>query len=338
MILNVWTITSLFLAVVSMALALIAARVAASGLRARRAGSGPAELEAAEARANLLALLVGVLLIVRLVSWPQFYFLLKSFVPDLTSLGVMCTYGVTRIQPGLVRALEVLKPLTLFVLGFWWLLELVNRRTPGRRLAGPSFTLTLVAAGLVLAECATEGVYLFAKKTGKPVTCCSQFLDTGGSSLRPDRAWFEASVIGIPGSALLVTYVLHLAVITGAILLARRARRGGAPLAGARPLALAAAGLVNLAATRVAWHDSVAPRVLQLPYHHCVYELLTDIPVMGFAAMLTVAGTAGLAWPALLGAWGRRAPGEIVGIQARVYSLAVVALASALLVVTILLV
>ena len=34
----------------------------------------------------------------------------------------------------------------------------------------------------------------------------------------------------------------------------------------------------------------VAPRVLALPYHHCVYELLTDTPAMGLAGAMTLAG------------------------------------------------
>ena len=54
-----------------------------------------------------------------LASWPLLYLLLQSYVPEWPD--VMCIYGVTRVGagsvgasrflPGLVTALQVLKPL-----------------------------------------------------------------------------------------------------------------------------------------------------------------------------------------------------------------------------------
>lgn len=42
--------------------------------------------------------------------------------------------------------------------------------------------------------------------------------------------------------------------------------------------------------TQWAWLDIAAPIVVQLPYHPCLYELLTDTPVQGAAAVPTLAG------------------------------------------------
>ena len=80
------------------------------------------------------------------------------------------------------------------------------------------------------------------------------------------------------------------------------------------PLAFQAAyldrqlGGLNLVATQWAWVDVLAPRVLRLPYHHCVYELITGTPALGLAALLAIAGSAGLSGPLALLAWRRRAP------------------------------
>ena len=57
--------------------------------------------------------------------------------------------------------------------------------------------------------------------------------------------------------------------------------------------------------------DELAPRVLGLPYHRCVYELLTDTRALGLAALLLFGATCSAAWPPLL----RSAPeGERVGV------------------------
>ena len=73
MIVNVWTVTALFLAAVGVALAVAAAAVALGGLR-RGGGSDterPSALAAEEDRAHLLGLIVGVLAGMRLIAWPS---------------------------------------------------------------------------------------------------------------------------------------------------------------------------------------------------------------------------------------------------------------------------
>ena len=68
-----------------------------------------------------------------------------------------------------------------------------------------------------------------------------------------------------------------------------RASRVGAPWL---RRALVAAAPVGLCVSYAFWRDVLAPRVLGLPYHRCVHELLTDTVALGPAALMTLAATA----------------------------------------------
>ncbi len=333
MIINVFSILSLFLAGVGSALAAVAATIGAWGWLALGRRPDPARQQVIEERCHLLALVIGVLGLVRLLAWPHFYWLLKSYVAELSIFGVMCVYGVTRIHPHLVLMLQATKPLVLLSVGLWWLLGLVDRRTRSAPLLGARMWSAVPLAGLAVLECSAEALYVIREKVGHRITCCTQFLDT-------QAAW-GVGVPGLPpgfrtGSPLvtLAAYFACNALVAGISLhLGRRVspsdhKRGFLWLAGA-----AVCGLANMAVTQWAWSGALAPRVLGLPYHHCVYEILTDTPGLGFAAVMALAGNACLLWPLVLEHYRASAPEAIAGLQSWVYKLCAVALASELLVV-----
>ena len=323
---NVWAVAALFLAGVG---ALLSATAATLALRGLRPGSARGQGELEEDRAHLLGLVVAVLLGARFLAWPLFYFLLKSLVPELAPFGVMCTFGVTRIQPGLVLALQWIKPLSLAALAYWCLLMLVDRRAAAPLLRGSRFVLAVPLAALVAAECALEVVYVTSEKAGLPITCCSQFSEVG-----PPPARFLLATPTARPAAVWTTYALTtLAVAVAAALLARHVRRKGPNRPGAVGIALLAPA--GLAVAGGAWHAVVAPRVLELPYHHCVYELVTDLPVMGLAAGLTVGGFAALLWPLGLEPWCKRAPEAVAEVQGDACSMAALALVSGLFIVAV---
>ena len=82
-----------------------------------------------------------------------------------------------------------------------------------------------------------------------------------------------------------------------------------------------------------AWVDVAAPIVLQLPYHHCLYELLTDTPVLGAAALLTLAGHGGLCWALGLRFFRRHSAYTVSSLQSAIYGLSALAITSELLIV-----
>lgn len=332
MILNVWTVTAFFLAGVGALLAAAAAWIAIQGL----AGSARAHPERSgagtnEDRLHLLALVLGVLAGVRLLAWPHFYLLLKSYVPELSSYGVMCAFGVTRIEPELVLAAQWIKPVLLTCLGFW----LVHGVAVQRQTTQPYFAryaLALLLALLALLDSGVEVTYLTREKIGSPVTCCTQFLDTDAAQGASQPVAALPGLSSVNWSADWRLYAgWNLLLIATCMLLARpRARgvtspRSGFPSRVIVPSLLALGGLGNLVLTRWIWLEEVAPRVLQLPYHHCVYELLTDVPALGFAAALMVAGNACLLWPLGL-------PSDS-SVTRSIYALCAVALATGLLIV-----
>ncbi|HMB70127.1 MAG TPA: hypothetical protein VKU85_12480, partial [bacterium] len=273
MILNVWTVTALFLAGVGGGLALVVLGVAARELAAR-AGRPASDRASSEDRLHLVVLVIGVLTAVRLLAWPHFYLLLRSYVTDLAPFGAMCAFGVTQVRPEWVQALQWLKPTLFAALGFWWLLEIADRNVARPAFARWRWGLAVPLALLALAESGAEIGYVLIEKVGTPVTCCTQFLETAAAT--PTRGLVPLARFGVdaPGWILAAYALSHLLVIAGCLALARR--RGPARVAVMGVLAVA--GAANLLVTQWTWLQVVAPRVLQLPYHRCVYELLTDAP------------------------------------------------------------
>jgi len=348
-ILNVWVVSALFLAAVG---AVLAAGAAVTALRdlADRGGAAAAE------RAPLLLLIVVVLLLVRALAWPHFYLLLESFVPALAPQGVMCVYGVTRVAPGLVLALQWLKPAVVALLAAWWILVMIDQRTEGalrdqraedaprdqRNEGAPLRRLRSVAivplALLALAECAIEGIYLASDKLGRPVTCCSQPADLTGRAIAASPSPLALAGFDTAEKTLAAYALLNVVVVALAFVLARRraaARAPHAPLAPLAAIALVVLACANLVVAQWAWLDAVAPRVLGLPYHHCLYEVVTRAPAMGLAAILTIGGNLAAAGAPLLRLLRRRAPAAVDDVTRALLRFAALALASALLVVAV---
>lgn len=96
MILKVFSITEIFLSVVSLILMGWAGALALFlAFRWRSASSAEARLEV-ENRSQLVLLTAVVLLGIRLLNWPLFYATLQSFVPDID--GAMCIFGVNQVD------------------------------------------------------------------------------------------------------------------------------------------------------------------------------------------------------------------------------------------------
>jgi hypothetical protein len=296
-ILNVFTVTGIFLAATGAVLALVAVAVAVRVLAAR-------DREAAADRLHLLTLIVAVLALVRAIAWPHFYYMLESWVPALAPQGVMCAYGVTRLRPEMVAALEWGKPALLALLAGWWALAWIERRAGrplfGRTRAAAAIPLALLAAG----DCVLGVAWIAADKLEQPVTCCSQSAGPGSVPIASSTLPFARG----GAAALEVALYVALGLLAAALAWRRsRATAGRAPWS----WLVAALALAHLYFAGGAWLDAVAPRVLGLPYHHCVYEVVTRAPAMGLAAALTIAGSVGLLGAALLGFVRRCAPDAV---------------------------
>jgi hypothetical protein len=334
MILNVWSVTTAFLAGISALLALavgaLAVRFGLAGRGRARVASGAAQTgEESERRARLLLLLVAVLGLVRLVAWPELYLLLTSYVPELAPFGVMCAYGVTRVHPTQVLLLQVLGPALLWGIGLWCALAFADRG--GRSGLAPIAWLAFALAALALAVSGLELTYVFSEKLGRTVTCCTG-ADALGGSARADLVSPLQSFGVVSARASLALFLAGNGVVIAFAWLLRgrlgRLRRSRASLLLAALALLAAA---NLGLTAGAWLDAIAPRLLGLPHHHCVYELVSGSPDLALAAALAIAGNACLLWPLPLElSSGPERGDSIAGLQQGILGGCAVALASEL--------
>jgi len=312
MILNTYAVLDGFVGLLRLGLGLLVLSLGLAAWRAwRRTASLPDDRKALEDRCYLLFLLGGLLLVLNLLSWPVFYLLLQSYVPEWPN--VMCIYGVTRIGSGsigssrflppLVTGLQIGKPALIFLSGAWFVLYLVNRRTRTAPLTGRVLLVLLAAGLLAVADAAAEEAYLAIpkKEEFQSAGCCTVAFDSPSKDARflpaalvagKDIWWVYAAYYGINAAVALAADVC-------ARLCPRRLPRAGL-------LSLLLGAAVAVAVNTVFLVDVAAPRLLHLPYHHCPYDLIPRAPESLLAVALFVAGTFAVGW-ACIAAWLGRA-------------------------------
>jgi hypothetical protein len=316
MILNSYAVLLAFISLLRLGLGLLVLGVGAGAWRARGRpidvgpAATPEERTALEDRSYLVFLLTLLLVGLNLVSWPLLYLLLQSYVPEWP--GVMCIYGVTRIGkdtlgssrflPDLLRSLQLTKPALVFAGGAWFVLYRLNRRTQTAPLLNRLFMVLLPLGALAAVDSATELAYLAIpkKEVFASAGCCVGDVQEGTSRFLPPilvsdagRPWLEAAYYGTNVGLMLA-------------LLAATCRRGTAARpasAGAHsrpgPLTLALlllGGVVVLATSGLFLVEVAAPTLLHLPYHHCAYDLIPDVPEAVVAVTLFLAGCFFLGW------------------------------------------
>ncbi|MDA1052293.1 MAG: hypothetical protein O3C40_17685 [Planctomycetota bacterium] len=193
MILNGYAILFLLLNFIRLPLALI---VVIGGFSEVRGYPRRLQRESREDRSYLLMMLATWLVGLNVLSWPLFYWLLQSYVPEWPD--VMCIYGVTQIGtgslgasrflPGMITAVQLLKPLLLFLCGSWFVIYWLNRRTEKavlmRRVIAGSLLIGLVS----VADSTLEASYVLTpKREDRPsVGCCTM-------SIAPRSSAFSAA-------------------------------------------------------------------------------------------------------------------------------------------------
>ncbi len=218
----------------------------------------------------LLFWLGTVLLFIRLLSWPFFYLVLHSFVPGVT--GAMCIFGATKLLPALTLFLEIIKPL-LFFLGMLWLfifgLERLNRRSTVADGGAVATMLVLLLICTLTALVESGGsVILWVKSSAElAVSCCTTITDI------PNRftVWVPESLLGSEYEyPLLIGYytVNTFLVVLGGVTWVRLKRAKIAPF---QLFLLSVSSLLAAGVTLLAMIELIAPDVMGLSFHHCLY-------------------------------------------------------------------
>lgn len=309
MLLNGYTVLSVFLCVTRL---LIAVAVVAVGLSVRRMlkhSSGIDQQQTIENRGYLLFLSASVLIALNVVSWPVLYLVLQSYVREWPA--IMCIYGVTKIGagtigasrflPALVTTLQWTKPLVVFVSGAGFVLYLINRRTPSGPILNRVLLALLLTGGVTVADSLVEIGYLTIPKSEVRVAggCCTTTLEavTQASKFTPG--------LRVPESQrpylIAACYALNLAVMAGLLLNVLQPRRGNGPLT----WLLYAGALLSIPVSLLYLVEIAAPAILGLPFHHCAYDLISVAPESTLAVGLFLLGCFSVGWSWVAGRFGR---------------------------------
>jgi hypothetical protein len=304
MIVNAYAVLDAFVSALRLGLGVL---VVTFGVSAwffwRRHALAAEEREKLEDRCHLLLLLAGVLLVLNVASWPIFYLLLQSYVPQWP--GVMCIYGVTRIGsrgigvsrylPPLVTALQALKPALVFLSGAWFALHRLDRRTRTAPLLGRVLLLLSAAGLLAVADAAAEGAYLLIPKKEQFLSsgCCTGLGEEGSATRFLPATWIDA---GHTTTLYAAYYGVNAGLILALTAFGRRVwRRGGT-------LLFLLAALLCFAVSALFLIEAAAPRLIHMPNHHCLYDLVPRAPESLIAVALFVAATLAIGWACVL-AW-----------------------------------
>ncbi|MEK7296307.1 MAG: hypothetical protein AAB069_00270, partial [Planctomycetota bacterium] len=180
MIINVHTIIMLFVAFVSVALGGYLLYATIRAILAFR-GILSSETKARfEQKGYLIFLVACVVLFVRMLIWPWFYFMLQSFVPEIP--GAMCMFGVTQILPATVTFLQIIKPVAFFFMGGWLLCYAVDKSVPTTPLMRRILFYLLPVCIILLVDGVADITYVLRMKPLMSVSCCATFFDV---PLRP---------------------------------------------------------------------------------------------------------------------------------------------------------
>jgi hypothetical protein len=309
MILNAYAVLDAATALLRLLLGLAVTALAFSLWRRWSAGLPSERRGRLEDRSYFLFLLANLLLVLSVVSWPLLYLLLQSYVPQWP--GVMCIYGVThvgagsigpsRFLPGLLAALQMVKPALVFLAGAWFVLYLLNRRTTSAAVM-PRVLLAVIPFGLLAAgDAVVEGAYLLIPKQ-------EEFLSTGCCTATFDAedhvsgffaaSWSEQAGPWI-GEAYYVANAGMALALLGYVLLPAWRQSGWrlAPLGLGSLLSWPINGLFLIVVA--------APRLLHLAHHHCPYDLLPAVPESVVAGALFVLGSFCVGWACVAAWWGR---------------------------------
>lgn len=292
MIVNPYSVSALTIDIVSFGLATVTA-VKTSRLFFSRFRDNLVTGEAVTKLENDLYLLFWlgtVLFLIRLLSWPFFYLVLHSFVPEV--VGAMCIFGATKLLPRLTLFLEGLKVL-LFFCGMLWLfifqLERLSEKHSGEKLQAATTMLYLLGfcAILALVECGGS-IMLWIKSSAElAVSCCTTITDI------PNRftVWIPETLLGnqYERPLWLAYFGTNIALLVlGCLGLAQVAKRG------IRPFSLVLLSISALLAgfvTLLTMIELIAPDLMGLSFHHCIYCFVQETLDGAIILLLVIVGT-----------------------------------------------
>jgi len=290
MIVNPWSVSALTVDTLSAGLAAMTLFNATRLLFSTSGKNLPPEgLTKVEDQLYLLFWMGVVLLMLRFLAWPLFYLVLHSFVPEVQ--GAMCIFGTRNLLPTLTRSLEILKPL-LFFFGIIWLilfkLERFDSQHRDSRRGQRNSLILLFLCVIAAAMDSGASAVLWVKSSAElAVSCCTTITDI------PTRftVWMPESLLGPAyNRPLWISYFVGNGLVIGfsGLVYTKSWTKRFHPFL---YLNLALLAVINCSLTVVAYIEVVAPQLMRLPFHHCLYCMIQKIPDASFFVGLFALGT-----------------------------------------------
>lgn len=309
MVLNGYTILSVFLCLMRLLLGVVVVLVGVSARRLSRRAPEIEQTELVENRSYLLFLLATVLIALNVISWPILYLLLQSYVQEWPS--VMCIYGVTKIGsgtlgvsrflPALLTGLQWTKPLVVFVSGAGYVLYLINRRTQTAPILNRVLLVLLLTGIVTVVDSVVEVAYLTIPKTEIQLAggCCTNTLE----SVRQISKFTPQIRVNEQLRPYLTTayYSVNLAMIIGLLAQFMPATR---QRDGKRNWVLFVGSLLSIPVSLLFLIEIAAPAILGLPFHHCPYDLISAAPESVVAVVLFLLGCFSVGWSCVAARFG----------------------------------
>ena len=291
MIVNKYSILMLFAAGVGLVLAVVLAVTALCARRRIRRSGEEQGASRAERAANLASLVALVCLALLTIDWPLLYAMLDSFVPEVP--GAMCIYGVARVLPITAMVVQTAGPAATFLLGAWVMLEQVHRLS-GRPPQPSGRTVLLAAAAGLMAFSQGVQIYYICNMTSlKEVSCCSGRGERAAAVLQAPAYYLPWAIPAPTLRTLLdVLFFAGVPLLAWGLLVSSRRAQASAPgrVRARSALLLMIVGGLALASL-LEFSAVLAPQLMRLPFHHCLYCLLfngsvPDAPLMVANLML----------------------------------------------------
>ncbi len=299
MIVNIFTLIMLFIAVLSFVLGGYLFYATLKTLLHFKKVVPLAAKNKFEETGYLIFLLACVVLSVRMFAWPWFYFMLQSFVSEVP--GAMCIFGVTRVLPDTVAFLQIIKPISFFIMGGWLLCYYVDKSIQTSPLARRNLLFLIPICGVLLSDSIVDIYYVIRMKPLISVSCCATFFDT---PLRPS-AMIPQAIFGrdFQQTLFIVFYAVNIILII--LLFTSLSRKWQSLALLSRNVMLcsqAVLAVANIPIVIISFFENIGPMLMQLPLHHCIYcfmgkGIVPDAPViLGLFAI----GTFSIGWMVIL--------------------------------------
>ncbi|MBK5101213.1 MAG: hypothetical protein JJE15_09520 [Desulfobacteraceae bacterium] len=307
MILNVFSISEIFVGILSTVLMIWGGFFSLILYIKEKNATSLEEKNRIENQSYLLFLIAMVVLIIRLLNWPFFYATLHSFIGDID--GAMCIFGVTQVKPHLTKFQEILKPVVFFLIGAWLLTHKLDLATKTSPLMSRKLLFLSLLSIVVIVDSIGDTVLIMSMKPGFLVSCCTTVTDI---LTRPTRTAPESLFGPGYGQVLQNSYIIFNLILLAALGIVRWGKKWNSITRGTRISLLLIFAVANGFLFVLAQIERLAPKIMGLPYHHCLYCLWQYVPDSIIMYLLFILGTFAVGWAFIIAAIGSEGEAALI--------------------------